>query len=69
MNVCAVRTIVNGFGNDSAKRNLFERPLPHEPKSEPLIAEKLQREPGKLDVRVEVREAECRHCGSIYMEN
>lgn len=73
-NICAVRTLKNQFGNDSAQRTLHERPLPHEPTMNESVerwgvAQKEDRliavDPRNTFDAVYV----CRHCGLLYMDS
>lgn len=70
MNVCAVRSILEGYAADSARRMLKERPLPHEPKSEHLYAirqvHQLHTPPGRELGNFIGDYAECKHCNCIY---
>ena len=61
MNICAVRTLKNGFGNDGAGRVLKETPLPHEPDSAHRYSLEFANDLGDFkDAAI------CKHCGCIY---
>jgi len=65
-NICFVNTMRNGFGNDRARRVLYEDPKPHEPvlfgiqplEATPLIIV----EPSATGELI----LKCIHCGSLY---
>lgn len=72
-NICTVRTLQEGFGNDSPKRTLFEQPLSHEPTMNESterwgVAQKEDRlivvDPRNTSDAVYL----CKHCGSLFME-